>query len=178
MSHKFGRIAQTAYVVKDIEAALRHWTDVMGVGPWFYREDVPLETFTYHGEPSGLEMSIALGYDGDMQYELIQQRNDAPSVYKDFMEKVGYGQQHYGFLVDDLDASVEVARANGYQMEQEGFITNSGGFVYMSTGAVGTYPFGTMIEFIPMTDSRRTNCPIIQSWSGDWDGSDPVRTSI
>ena len=178
MSHKFGNISQTAYVVSDIEAALHHWTEVMGVGPWFYRESVPIETFSYRGEPSDLEMSIALGYDGDMQFELIQQRNDAPSVYKEFMEKVGYGQQHIGFQVEDLDASIEVARAQGYQMEQEGYITNSGAFVYMSTGSVGTYPLGTMIELLPITDSRRTSWPIIQSWSVGWDGSNPVRTSI
>tara|TARA_Y100001960_G_scaffold273071_1_gene301081 strand:- start:446 stop:982 length:537 start_codon:yes stop_codon:yes gene_type:complete len=178
MSHKFGKVTQTAYVVSDIEATLRHWTEVIGVGPWFYRDSVPIETFTYHGEPSDLEMSIALGYDGDMQFELIQQRNDAPSVYKEFIEKVGYGQQHLGFQVENLDASIEMARAHGYQIEQEGIITNSGAFAYMSTGSVGTYPLGTMIEFIPITDSRRLYWPIIQSWSVDWDGSNPVRTSI
>ena len=174
MSHIFGKLIQTAYVVHDIEAALRHWTENMGIGPWFYRELVPIEMFTYRGEPSDLKMSIALGYSGDMQYELIQQRNDAPSVYKAFMETVGVGQQHLGFLVDDLDASIERGRDLGYQMEQEGFITNSGGFAYMSKGELP----GTMVEFLPMPEVRRKSWATIQGWSVDWDGSDPVRTSI
>lgn len=178
MSTIFGKLIQTAYVVKDIEAQLKHWTENLGIGPWFYRELVPLETFTYRGETSDLQMAIALGYSGDMQFELIQQLNDAPSVYKEFLEKVGEGQQHYGFDVDDLDASIEKGRGLGYQLEQQGFITNSGDFAYMSLGSVGDYLPGTMIEFIPMPDARRKSWEIIKSWSVDWDGSDPVRTSI
>lgn len=174
MSHVFGRIIQTAYVVRDVEAAMRHWTGLMGVGPWFYREKVPLETFTYGGEPSGLEMSIALGYDGDMQFELIQQRNDAPSVYRDFLETFGEGQQHLGFRVDDLDAAVEKGMALGYAVTQEGFVANSGPFTYMGAGG---HP-GTMIELLPMPEVRRRNWEIIKGWARGWDGSDPVRTEV
>jgi hypothetical protein len=174
MSRIFGKLIQTAYVVHDIEAALKHWTENLGIGPWFYRELVPIEAFTYRGEPSDLKMSIALGYSGDMQYELIQQRNDAPSVYKAFMETIGVGQQHVGFQVDDLEASIGTGRSLGYQMEQEGTITNSGSFAYMSKG---DHP-GTMIEFLPMLEVRRKSWATIQSWSVNWDGSDPVRTSI
>jgi len=174
MSHIFGKLIQTAYVVPDIEAALKHWTENLGIGPWFYRELVPIEIFMYRGEPSDLKMSIALGYSGDMQYELIQQRNDAPSVYKEFIETIGYGQQHLGFEVDDLDASIETGRGLGYQIEQEGTITNSGSFAYMSKD---DFP-GTMIEFLPMPEARRKSWATIQSWSVGWNGSDPVRASF
>ena len=174
MSHIFGKIIQTAYVVRDIEAAMRHWTGLMGVGPWFYREKAPLETFTYGGRPSGLEMSIALGYDGDMQFELIQQRNDAPSVYRDFLETFGEGQQHLGFRVDDLDAAIEKGAALGYTVTQEGFIANSGPFAYMGAGG---HP-GAMIEFLPMPELRRRSWEIIKGWARGWDGSDPIRTEV
>ena len=174
MSHVFGKIIQTAYVVRDIQAAMRHWTEMMGVGPWFYRERVPLETFTYKGEPSDLEMSIALGYDGDMQFELIQQRNDAPSVYRDFLETFGEGQQHLGFQVDGLDAAIEKGRSLGYEMMQEGYIANSGPFAYMG---LGDHP-GTMVEFLPMPEVRRRNWELIKGWARGWDGSDPIRTEI
>ncbi len=36
MSRYFGGITQNGYVVRDIEAALKHWTEVMGVGPFWY----------------------------------------------------------------------------------------------------------------------------------------------
>ncbi len=45
MSRIFGSIRQNGYVVSDIEAAMRHWTEVMGIGPWFYVERAPIREF-------------------------------------------------------------------------------------------------------------------------------------
>jgi len=85
MSRLFGEIRQNGYVVRDVEAAMKHWTEVLGVGPFFYFERVPIEGFRYRGEPSPLEASIALANSGPLQIELIEQRNDAPSMYRDFL---------------------------------------------------------------------------------------------
>src|SRR3954469_6497065 len=38
MSRLFGPLRQMGYVVPDVEAAMRHWIEVCGVGPWFYAE--------------------------------------------------------------------------------------------------------------------------------------------
>lgn len=35
MSRIFGSLRQNGYVVRDIAAALHHWTTVLGVGPFF-----------------------------------------------------------------------------------------------------------------------------------------------
>ena len=40
MSRIFGSVAQNGYVVRDIKAAMHHWVEVMGVGPWFYIDAV------------------------------------------------------------------------------------------------------------------------------------------
>jgi hypothetical protein len=45
LKHRFGPIRQNGYVVRDIDAALRHWTEVLGVGPFYYFERVPSEDF-------------------------------------------------------------------------------------------------------------------------------------
>ena len=58
MSRIFGDIRQNGYVVRDIEAAMQHWTEVLGVGPFFYFEDVPIADFTYKGAPSDAKVSI------------------------------------------------------------------------------------------------------------------------
>ena len=47
MSRLFGPLRQMGYVVRDVEAAMRHWIDVCGVGPWFYAERLPLTAFSY-----------------------------------------------------------------------------------------------------------------------------------
>ena len=86
MSRIFGAVAQNGYVVRDIRAAMDHWINVMGVGPWFYIDRVKTDYFRHRGKDSGLEMSVALANSGDLQIELIQQRNDAPSMYKEFLD--------------------------------------------------------------------------------------------
>ncbi len=35
MSRIFGDVRQNGYLVADIEAAMKHWTEVLGVGPFF-----------------------------------------------------------------------------------------------------------------------------------------------
>jgi hypothetical protein len=52
MSRLFGPIRQNGYVVRDIEAALKHWTTVLGVGPFFYMERARIADFQYTGQPS------------------------------------------------------------------------------------------------------------------------------
>ena len=86
MSLFYGELRQVAYVVHDIERAMAYWSRAMGVGPWFYNEHVGVTEFSYYGKPSALpDLSIALANSGGVQVELIQQRNDAPSLYRDFL---------------------------------------------------------------------------------------------
>ena len=60
MSRIFGDVRQNGYVVRDIGSALEHWTEVLGVGPFWYFEEAPVEDFRYGGEPSDVVVSIAL----------------------------------------------------------------------------------------------------------------------
>ena len=97
MSRIFGKICQNGYVVRDIDAAMKHWTEVLGVGPFYYIERVKMDWFRYRGEASDAEVSIALANSGDLQIELIQQRNDAPSMYRDFLSSGREGLQHMSY---------------------------------------------------------------------------------
>jgi len=76
---------QVGIVVRDIEKAMRHWVEVCGVGPRFYAEQLPLDEFRYRGRPYDLRVSTAPANTGDVQLELIQQRNDVPNLYRDFV---------------------------------------------------------------------------------------------
>ena len=89
MSVFFGEIRQLGYVVPDIVAAMDYWSTVLGVGPFFYAERVPVVNFTYRGAPSAPVTSVALANSGAVQVELIQQRNDAPTMYRDFVQAKG-----------------------------------------------------------------------------------------
>ena len=84
MSRLFGPMRQVGIVVRDIEKAMRHWVEVCGVGPWFYAEQLPMDEFRYKGRIYDLKVSIALANSGDVQLELIQQRNDVLSYTATF----------------------------------------------------------------------------------------------
>ena len=93
MSQIFGSVAQNGYVVRDIEKSMERWLE-LGVGPWFYFGKVEMDYFRHRGRPSDMEMSVAIANSGDLQLELIQQRNDAPSMYREFLDAGHEGMQH------------------------------------------------------------------------------------
>ena len=68
MSRLFGPLRQMGYVVPDVEAAMKHWVEVCGVGPWFYADRLPLTSFSYGGKRyDDIHLSIALANSGEMQ---------------------------------------------------------------------------------------------------------------
>jgi hypothetical protein len=96
MSRIFGEIIQNGYVVRD-SAAMRHWIEVLGVGPWFCIEHLSVPDFTYKGQPSPIDVSLAPANSAPLQVELIQQRNNALSLYRDFHNAGHEGLQHIGY---------------------------------------------------------------------------------
>ncbi len=170
MSRRFGPIRQNGYVVRDIEAALKHWTEVVGVGPFWYIERVPIEEFRYQGEVSPLEVSIALANSGDLQIELIQQRNEAPSMYRDFLSAGNEGLQHVACWTESFDRDLDAACAAGFTIGQSGQIGADGRFVYFeSSGHVGT-----VVELSEISGAKGRFFARIREAAASWDGSNPI----
>ncbi len=131
MSRLFGAIRQNGYVVRDIEAAMKHWVEVLQVGPWFYVDRLPAPDFSYMGERSDAHVSIAISHSGPLQVELIQQRNDAPSMYRDFLAAGNEGLQHFCYFPEDFDGVLAKAEAAGFTVAQSGTSAGRGPFVYL-----------------------------------------------
>jgi len=75
-----GQIVQTAYVVKDIKAAIDWWLQDGKVGPWLLLDSFTGSEQRYRGEPTTADVSIAMAFAGHMMIELIQPRDDKRSV--------------------------------------------------------------------------------------------------
>ena len=120
MSRLFGPVRQNGYVVRDLDRALWHWIDVMGVGPWFVFRKVELDWFRHRGAPSAPHLSIALANSGDLQLELIQQHDDAPTMYREFLDAGREGLQHVAFWSTDYQALFDRLLAEGYRLGHEG----------------------------------------------------------
>ena len=172
MSRIFGNVCQNGYVVRDIHAAMDHWINVLGVGPWFYADRVTTDYFRYRGKDSAVAMSIALANSGDLQIELIQQRNDAPSMYKDFLDAGREGLQHVAYWTREYQTLYDRALSLGYTVGHEGQIGGEQGrFAYFDTEG---HP-GTIVELSDISGSKGKFFEHIRRVGADWDGAEPIR---
>jgi hypothetical protein len=170
MSRIFGNPAQMGYVVRDVRAAMDAWIE-HGVGPWFYFDKVETDYFRYRGADSPLQMSVAIANSGDLQIELIQQRNDAPSLYKEFLDS---GLQHVAYWTTDYQALYDKALDEGYVVGHEGSIGGEQGrFAYLEKA--GTAGSGTMIEISDISGPKGMFFAHVREVAANWDGSDPIR---
>jgi hypothetical protein len=172
MSRIFGMVCQNGYVVRDIDKAMKHWIEVMGVGPWFYIERVKMDWFRHRGADSAPEVSIALANSGDLQIELIQQRNDAPSMYKEFLDAGHEGLQHMSYWSRDYQALYDKAMQLGFKVGHEGQIGGpQGRFAYFDTQA---HP-GTVVEISDISGSKGRFFEKIRDIAKTWNGQEPIR---
>lgn len=171
MSQIFGEVTQLGYVVRDIRAALDQWVKC-GVGPWYYVDQVDVSSFSYRGKDSPLEMSVALANSGNLQIELIQQLNDAPSMYQDFLDAGNEGLQHVAFWTTRFQELYDKGIAAGFEIGHEGCIGGPDGrFAYFDT----EHHPGTVMEISDISGAKGKFFEHIRDAAKDWDGAKPVR---
>ncbi len=166
-----GRIIQTAYVVKDIRAAIDWWVTSAQTGPWFLLDSFLAEDHVYRGQKSTADVAIAMGFAGSMCIELIQPLDDQPSVYKETIDQRGYGFHHLGLAVADVDAEIEAYRAKGYAVAFRAGVPTGGAVAYLDNG-VNDPGF---LELIPGNAGMDEVFTRFWAASVNWDGKDPIR---
>ncbi len=166
-----GPVMQNAWVVDDLDAAARHWAEKLGVGPFFVFDSVEFDHVHFRGEPSPIRMSMALGYWGNLQIELIRPLNDAPSIFSEFRDRGHSGMQHVGVLSHDLEADLARLAARGVQPVQAGRAANGTAFAYVDTD----FHPGGMVEIIEVSPALEKGFAMMRGAARDWDGRDPVR---
>jgi hypothetical protein len=172
MERLFGPVMQNAFVVGNLEAALDHWTRVMGVGPFFVFERVEFTEVWYRGRSAvDMDLTVAIGYWGSLQIELIHQRNEVPSIYTDFPAREVGGLQHMGVLTDSVPRHLIRLRDVGIEAVQHGMTTGGLRFAYVSTDQ---HP-GGMIELIESNPRMLKFFAKMQTAAQEWDGSEPIR---
>lgn len=147
-------IKQVAMVVRDLDAAVRAYWELFGIGPWTaYTLGPPkLREMTYRGESAEFSLRHALAWSGDVQLELVQPL-DGPSIFADHLDQHGEGQQHLGIYVDDHPAAMQSLQECGFRLLQSarGFgAKGDGAFAYFETDA----PIPTIIEVIEAPEVR------------------------
>jgi hypothetical protein len=168
---KAGQIVQTAYVVKDMRRSIDWWINDGKAGPFFLLDSFTGPEQRYRGNPTKADVAIAMGFAGHMMIELIQPKDNEPSVYREVIQARGYGFHHIGIAVEDVEAARKAYHGRGYH---DAFTTPvpSGGTVYYMGDGPDAPGF---VELIPATVD--TDEMFTRYWkaSVDWDGGDPVR---
>jgi hypothetical protein len=164
------RIDQLGYVVGDVDAAMKHWIETLGVGPFFYFPNPPIRDVMYRGKPSPIEIEVALSYVGDLQIELIEQVNDAASCYRDFLAVAGGGLHHLCSFTDAFDADAKRLTERGLNLVQSGVGGATSRFGYFGDDA----PHGTMIELYEAMEFRAFFDEMAAA-ARTWDGAHPIR---
>ncbi len=165
-----GPIRQNGYVVRDLRRAIDAWLEV-GVGPWLLLPHLAQAGSVYRGQSIEPVVSIAFANSGELQLELIEQENDSPSIYREFLDAGRQGFHHLAWWADDFEGVARAAEDAAWPMVHAGDGGGMAQFAYYDPGGVTS----TVIEVMELTDATRWLTATVYDAAIDWDGADPVR---
>jgi Glyoxalase/Bleomycin resistance protein/Dioxygenase superfamily len=171
MSRIFGPIGQNGYVVGNLDAEIIRWARAFGVGPFYKIDRIPLDYFQYRSQESRPKLSVAVAFSGDLQIELIEQLDEAPSPYRDFVRDHGYGLQHVASFSRQYQTDLQRITDTGVVPAVRGKVRNGPRFEYFDDGAGSV----TMVEFAELMPEMALRADHMKHVAAMWDGQDPVR---
>lgn len=165
-------IIQQAFTVEDIESSIHTYVELHGVGPWFVRGPFVPTAAQYRGRPSQPRLTLARAFSGDVMLELVQQHDDAPSVYREQVGRHGYGFHHWGRLTSTFDADVVRFAELGMPVAFSDVTPTGSRIAYVDTAT----RLPGMTELIESNDAQRRLYAGMEASARDWDGRAPIRT--
>lgn len=162
----FTGIMQIAYIVPDLQQAMQHYAEHLGVGPWFVTESFRPNDMLYRGQPTAPDVTIGMSYSGQMNVELIQQRDDTPSVYREIQQRSGFGFHHWAVGSTDFDRDLERYCARGSEVAFSMTLASGIRIAYIDT----TPHLPGMVELIEVDEGVRTSFTSMFRRALEWDG--------
>ena len=102
----FARVSHIGVVVKDMEDALKVYTDILGLDPPEYQMDIP-----------ELGFKNAMLRIGGFGIELMETTSTDPkNEFIRFLDRHGEGVYHICVIVDDIEAQIKALRAKGAEV--------------------------------------------------------------
>ena len=178
MNRLFGPVVQLGYVLPDVEGAL-HDHLAAGFGPFFRM--APTTLVSYYGEERhDLVISGAFSFSGDQQIELLCQENDAPSVYRDFLERTPRGGLHHiAMWADDVWEKVKQLNTpeKRFEVVQQNVLgpdPDRPNELYLAPVASAREPALT-VQIMEPTEGNLGFFALTRQAAENWDGTDPIR---
>lgn len=164
-------IIQLAYVVTDLATAMQEWRSLLRIGPWFVLRQFAGMDPRYLGQPALARCDVAFGFAGHMQYELIQQTDDHPSIYRRENGNLKLGFHHYGMASADFPRDAARLQARGFEKQFTAVVPSGGRVAAYDTKGV----LPGMIELIESDSALDEMFTGMYEASVAWDGNNPVR---
>lgn len=162
-------IIQSVYVTDDIDAGMARHAGVLGIGPWFVRRDFGFDRLAYRGTPGTVAIDLAIAFSGGMMIELIQQKDDAPSPYRER----GPGFHHWAFGARPGQYEARFAHLVGGGLTPIlDLAVAAGGRTAMFDPGPGHAGLIELIEVVPEVEALFDR---FHAASARWDGRNPVR---
>jgi Glyoxalase/Bleomycin resistance protein/Dioxygenase superfamily len=165
-----GECVQIAFVVADLTIALPQWAEALGMGPFIQVDPFTVDAW-YLGNPTKPTLTTAHTFLGDTQIAVVQQLDDAPTPYRDFLRSGKTGIEHLGFSPPDPGDAIRYLESRGRTRIYE---------VRSPDGQVVPYYEGpegmdTHIALLARDAARDRLYDAIKQVVRHWDGSVPLR---
>jgi hypothetical protein len=160
-----GSILEVCHVVRDMDRAVAHWTEVLGAGPFYVFDVPPMPGQMNRGAPSAIALRIGFGFSGGLLIELLQQLDDGPSVFREILEARGEGFHHV-LLRRDFDAGRAHLERHGYALAFSGALPGGERFGLFDT----TRDNGGFVELMDLTPTSFGPMAKVHAAHVGWDG--------
>jgi hypothetical protein len=172
MLQPVGSVIEVCYITRDMDPAMRYWTNVMGAGPFFTAEMKSLPGEMYRGQPSSIGMKVGFAFTGGLLIELIQQTDNNPSVFREVMDERGEGFHHV-MLRQDYDQGMKHLTGAGYECAFTGKTATGERFALIDTRK----ETGGFVELMDMSPMFTGLVEKMEHAHRTWDRrTDPVRS--
>jgi methylmalonyl-CoA/ethylmalonyl-CoA epimerase len=128
---------QVCVVVKNLDEAMKRYTDLLGIGPFvvYTVDSAELPGITRDGRPTAYKVRVGMTRIGSGLLELLENVR-GQTIWKDFYDKHGEGVHHIGLVMRNYSSALAAFTSRGYKVTVDGPIEGKdriGRFTYMDT---------------------------------------------
>jgi hypothetical protein len=165
------KIYQVAFVVDDLEEAAMHWIREGGAGPFtLFRHFRMLDAKVAPGLDVP-DISIAMGFSGTVNIELIKVHSYGPSVYGLSGHPRAPFMHHVAGLSRDVEQTVREYEKKGCPRLLSARFEPASALAYVDTRA----RTGCITEFIQYNPQVEEILNALEAQAATWDGKNPLR---
>jgi Glyoxalase/Bleomycin resistance protein/Dioxygenase superfamily len=160
-------VIQFAYTVPDIQEGMRHYAELLHIGPWFLIGPFVPPKGIYRGATTKMKVSLAFAFSGRLMIELIEQHDDEPSVFRETLSARGaHGFHHWAVGARDFEKTAAQYQSRGYQEVFSDTAPMGYRIVYFDT----SHDLPGMLEVIEINAAAEEGYREMHRAAQEWDG--------